>query len=281
MKHLKFLPFFGWTLLSSSLLVALVLERPVLSVAARNLTAAEANGGEAPKLLVWPGRGLTLNFIPSGESIQKVWLDDPSRLGIDFDTDMCAVLMGDCASDNSASVIHLRRINNVFSADNPAPIPLTESTLLTVITQSTSGRKVYQFEIGYGSGTPEYTAVNITPPLEVAAEPKPALLNPTTAAAAPSWQNRRLVETREKDIPQQLNLERLEAAVTSPGIGAIASEGSEGNAQLKMRLRQFIYLVRNGMTPERALNLTGISADLLQEVQQLDRQQHPHNHNMN
>ncbi|MCS6781919.1 MAG: hypothetical protein NZ482_01880 [Gloeomargarita sp. SKYG98] len=86
-----------------------------------------------PVVRVGPGFGATLQF---GEPLQKVWLDDPTELIVDFDK----ALPG-------ATILHLRRIK-------PAPVPLQaraigRDTLLTAVT--TSGR-VHQFRVQLVSG---------------------------------------------------------------------------------------------------------------------------------
>lgn len=132
--------------------------------AIRPIYRSEALGlkGNLPRINVWPGSGTNIDFNPTGESVAKVWLDDPSKATIDFDGSMCSQLedSGNCSgSDGSVSVLHLKRTKQI---DFPY-LPSTPTTLLTVITDSDRGRKTYQFEIGYGSGKPEYRTVPIYP----------------------------------------------------------------------------------------------------------------------
>lgn len=126
--------------------------RPVFAGAlVRSIPISQAQEGGA-QLSVWPGSGANIDFTRTEEAIQRVWLDDPSRLTVDFDAPL--------SGDSGASVIHLRRVTGISFPNLPA----TASTLLTVVTQSRDGKRhVYQFEVNYGSGTPQYATVSITP----------------------------------------------------------------------------------------------------------------------
>ncbi|MEA5448268.1 hypothetical protein VB780_06800 [Leptolyngbya sp. CCNP1308] len=69
------------------------------------LEAAQA--GTVP-ITVWPGSGANLDFSRLGLRIYRAWLDDPSKLTIDFDAPLDA---------GGAQVVHLRRISGVHSRD--------------------------------------------------------------------------------------------------------------------------------------------------------------------
>lgn len=38
---------------------------------------------------IYRGHGVTLNFRPSGDTIRRAWLDDPSQVTLDFDDTRC------------------------------------------------------------------------------------------------------------------------------------------------------------------------------------------------
>lgn len=139
------------TSLIFSLFVASLLNAPLLAAAGAvlRLSASQAAGqGNIPTVKVWRGSGINISFIPTGEAIQKAWLDDPSHLTVDFD----GALPG-------ATSLHLRRINYI----NFPQLPSGNSTLLTVITQGTQGRQRYLFRLTYGNGKPDYYAVSVVP----------------------------------------------------------------------------------------------------------------------
>ena len=122
---------------------------------------AQGLGGAIPTIKVWFSQGTNLSFIPAGETIRKVWLDDPSQVTLDFDGPMCVQFgpTGDSSNcDNSAAnVIHLRRIKQL---DIPG-LPKTNKTLLTVVTERENQRKLYAFRVIYGSGSPEYNTLAV------------------------------------------------------------------------------------------------------------------------
>lgn len=154
---LSFLP-----LITLASALSMLMSRPVFAAAlVRSIPITQAQEGGA-HLSVWLGSGTNIDFTRTGEVIQKVWLDDPSRLTVDFDGSL-----GRASSDSfggsegtGASVIHLRRVTGISFPH----LPETAATLLTVVTQTSSGgHRLYQFEVTYGSGTPQYATVALMP----------------------------------------------------------------------------------------------------------------------
>ncbi len=123
---------------------------------------AQGLGGAIPTIKVWFKQGTNLSFIPAGETIRKVWLDDPSQVTLDFDGPMC-LQFGQTNANNSncdnsaANVIHLRRIKQL----NIPGLPRTNKTLLTVVTEKGNQKKLYAFRVLYGSGNPEYNTLAV------------------------------------------------------------------------------------------------------------------------
>lgn len=149
----------------------------LLAASVRTIPVGEARGElpSFPTLTIWEETGLNINFIPTGEVVKKVWLDDPSRLGVDFDGILCVAESGNC-SDTGATVIHLRRINPIKFPQ----LPKTQATLLSVVTQGKDGAKnLYQFHVAYGRGQPQYVAVNITPAINSSLSQQPQKLSTT------------------------------------------------------------------------------------------------------
>ena len=130
---------------------------------------AQGLGGAIPQIKVWYQNATNLSFIPAGETIKKVWLDDPSQVTLDFDGPMCLHFGGqgdsnadggDC-ENSAASVIHMRRIEKL---DIPNLPPQDNSqTLLTVVTEGGGKRKLYTFRVIYGEGMPEYNTMAVFP----------------------------------------------------------------------------------------------------------------------
>ncbi|MFH7027915.1 MAG: hypothetical protein ACHBN1_21585 [Heteroscytonema crispum UTEX LB 1556] len=163
-----FLPLVSLVFLAATLLLA---SRAVANNAVlRSIFSCQAQGlgGVIPTITVWYQQGTNLSFIPAGETIRKVWLDDPSQVTLDFDGPMCVQFgqespnTGDC-ENSAANVIHLRRIKKL-----PIPgLPNTDTTLLTVITEGQGKKTLYAFQVIYGEGSPEYNT------LAVFADPPP------------------------------------------------------------------------------------------------------------
>jgi hypothetical protein len=126
---------------------------------------AQGLGGVIPTIDIWYQQGTNLSFIPSGETIRKVWLNDPSQVTIDFDGQMCMQFgqdhntnLGDC-KNSAANVLQLRRIEKI----NIPGLTNSNNTLLTVVTENQSKIKLYTFRVIYGEGSPEYHTLAIFP----------------------------------------------------------------------------------------------------------------------
>ncbi|MBW4610722.1 MAG: hypothetical protein KME22_26790 [Hassallia sp. WJT32-NPBG1] len=157
-------------------LASLIFSAAILLVAGRVLAnnavlrsmfscQAQGLGGATPIIDIWYQQGTNLSFIQAGETIKKVWLNDPSQVTIDFDGPMCMqfgqdrnVSQGDC-KNSAANVIQLRRIQKLKIAG----LPNTSNTLLTVITEKQGKTKLYAFRVIYGEGSPEYSTLAIFP----------------------------------------------------------------------------------------------------------------------
>lgn len=141
-----------------------VLAEPVID----SMFSCQAQGlsGITPTITVGSDHGTNLSFVRTKEVIKKVWLDDPSRLALDFDGSLCTQLGdgsdkgGNGCENSSATVIHLRRIKPLLF---PNQISNSQGTLITVITEGVQGRKIYPFRIVYSNIKPKYTTLMIFP----------------------------------------------------------------------------------------------------------------------
>ena len=135
----------------------------VLALSARTVSIEEAQGisGSIITLEVAPGYGLNINLIPTGEIVKKAWIDDPSRITLSFDGNLCqgGTEQQQC-NNEGATVIHLRQIQPI--AFPSLPRSAGGGTLLTLITEGSQGRKIYQFKVMPVSGTPKYTVLNVS-----------------------------------------------------------------------------------------------------------------------
>ncbi|MBD2417050.1 hypothetical protein H6G54_04840 [Anabaena cylindrica FACHB-243] len=126
---------------------------------------AQGLGGVIPTIDVSYQQGTNLSFLPAGETIKKVWLNDPSQVTMDFDGAMCMqfgqernLSSGDC-KNSAANVIQLRRIERIKIPG----LSKMENTLLTVITEGQGETKLYTFRILYQDAAPGYHTLAIYP----------------------------------------------------------------------------------------------------------------------
>lgn len=98
------------------------------------IDADQAASGKAPRINVCgEGGGFNLSMLDMPGLIAGGWLDDKSRVSIDFDSDI---------NSSPAKIVHLKRIDQIDFPGQPA----TDTTLLSIHT--TTG-KLLRFEIGY------------------------------------------------------------------------------------------------------------------------------------
>ncbi|BAZ54269.1 hypothetical protein NIES4103_69540 (plasmid) [Nostoc sp. NIES-4103] len=139
--------------------------RAVANSVLRSMFSCQAQGlgGVVPTLTVSYQQGTNLSFIPAGETIKKVWLNDPSQVTIDFDGPICMQFgqqsnmnSADC-KNSGANVIQLRRIQKIKIPG----LPSTDNTLLTVITEAQGKTKLYTFRLLYQKDAPDYHTLAI------------------------------------------------------------------------------------------------------------------------
>lgn len=188
-----------------------------------------AQAGTVP-VTVWPGSGANLDFSRLGLRIYRAWLDDPSKLTIDFDAPLDA---------GGAQVVHLRRVSGVAFQG----LPSTPATLLSVVARDASGTaQLFQFPITYGSGPPDYSTIAVVP---------------TPAPAGP----RAMIQASA--IPGQ----GANPLTFSHGIAALIEAGTIApNGPMHQSLRAFLVLVTNGLPVAEASAQTGVSLEVVQVV---------------
>jgi hypothetical protein len=103
---------------SVALSLTLCLSFPTSAGASSVLTifAATANGtnGAIVTLEVAPGLGLNLNLISTGEVVEKAWIDDPSRITLSFDGNLCQPM-----SDNQPGATRFCGVRQKDLAQSP------------------------------------------------------------------------------------------------------------------------------------------------------------------
>jgi len=201
----------------------------LLSSAVRRVTVSQSHSTSTPQdepilIELAPGYGVNISFIPTGEVIEKVWLDNPSFVTLDVDGCLSGLGEGDCER-NEATVVHLRRIERL---EIPGLLP-TDSTLLTVVTRSPTGRQFYLFQVAPAQ-SPNHLVIEFAPP-----SVKPDLI---------------LIEAISRGVQRALTENLL-------------SDGSP----LQGRLENFINLLRSGVELSTAAREAGISMALVERLQ--------------
>ncbi|MBD2505673.1 hypothetical protein [Anabaena azotica] len=217
---------------------------PLTTIAApvvRTIRQSQASGTTAKlqTINVWNGHGVVLSFYETGETIKKVWLDDPSQILVD--TDGCLEGLDQSCSNPGAGLIHLRRIKKV----NIPGLPQTSSTLLTVVTQSASGdRKTYSFRLATSNGTPKYSQVVITSG-EVSVAQTPLPQKPQSS----------LIKTQQ-------TINQIRGGI------AIAIKNGQMNYQdeLHKRLQTLIGYLQSGDDLTTAANKSSVSQELVNKL---------------
>lgn len=160
------MPFSDQKVLRNALILcapSLFLVQIASATVVRTIPSDQAQGmtGEAITADVASGVGLNISFIQTGEVVKKAWIDDPSRITLSFDGTLCQPPAQDCSSDQGATVVHLRQIRPIHFPDLPRSS--SSGTLLTLITEGSEGRKLYQFRVRSVTREPKYTTIAVRP----------------------------------------------------------------------------------------------------------------------
>jgi hypothetical protein len=149
--------------------------------AKRQIGVSQAMGvsGVTSVVNLSPMQSLNISFIKTGEIIKKVWLGNPSKVVMDYDSPLCK----DGAKDSNcgATVINLRQLDQPIDLDMNLPASARgDLTSLTVITTGAGGlRNLYQFQLVLNVPTPAYSILEVVPDAQI---PRLAPLTPTAPA---------------------------------------------------------------------------------------------------
>ncbi len=191
--------------------------------------------GSYPVLTVWPGSGLTLNFTKLEQSVKQVWLDDPSKLVVDYAGELC-----NAPCRGGVQVLHLKRVFGLKFEN----LPSTPTTTLTVVTVSHGGEKIYKFRLTYGEGSAKYLTVTLNPTQTAKPESIPSL-TPVVAKSAPSQEN--IVPSRIKTFERGLE------------VAQATLDDTTRNRFMFTRVEYFIGDLRQGYSEEVARERNNLS----------------------
>jgi hypothetical protein len=200
---------------------ALPIVRPIAQSVAQGMT------GNGAVVMVWAGSGTNIDFTRTGEVIERAWLDDSHAIVVDFDAPL--------TQRSGASIVHLKRVTGIHFPNQPE----TDSTLLTIITRSSYGKKTYLFEVRYGSGTPQYAALAVTPDSQVGG-------GLTIGNRTANW----------GDVER--GLER-----------AIARQLLPATSPIVPRVKNFLALVRNGVPMQQATEQAKLSPAIISKLAEM------------
>ena len=177
---------------------------------------------------LYRGHGVTLNFRPLDVIIQRAWLDDLSKVTVDFDDPRCGVV--GTSEGCAATVIHLRRIHPIEFPDLPA----TATTTLTVLTNA----DIYTFQLSFpDGGVPEYSV------LALQQEKPPELSgNPTLTAVTQIEQGLQVAQIRRLISPSDPLWSRIQTCLQLMRDGVTTADAAQRagiSPDLLARLMEF------------------------------------------
>ncbi len=259
----KWSGFFTGLLLSSSLLATPALAQQSV----RRIPLSQAQGLQKIETLqVSPIYGLVINYIPSGEVIKKVWIGDPTRIVVDFDSLMCTAAPSQPGQPGQqggqscgATVMRIRQLGSPLALNLSLTAQARSTNLmpLTVITTDSRGsKKLQQFVLQLGVTRSQSNVVEIVPDIKVAPKPPLTLL------------------TRQPQKPETPE----EAALSDPALRpiwrgmVIAVQRRLISSADQEKLLQFFDLAKQGsMSADAALAAAGLESEFIAKLTQLGR----------
>ncbi len=240
--------------LSTSLIVSLALAVSLGESAFANsilrLTREQASGvGVAPtNIEVAPGAGVNI-IVPSGEIIQKAWLDNPAFVTLDADGCLEG-LARKCEVNRPATLVHLKLIERL----NFEGLPAANHSLLTLVSTGSAGSQVYLFKI-LPSDKIGYYTVQI---IEGNSNRSSSTVSNTST----------VLQSTELPTVSPISIVGIERGIKVAVQRSLLISGS----QLWNRINDFLSRIKAGQSPEMAMRAAGISQDLVMKLQQLGSQ---------
>lgn len=211
--------------------MALGILSPAFAGRVRYVSAAAAEEGSVSISVHIEGGGVLLDFSATKEQIKQISIDDSSRVVVDH----CLVTKS--CDDQPSPIIRLFRSKGVKHQD----IPVAKTTLLSVQTVDPQGQyHSYPFLVTTPNNGSSVSKIVIR------GEPEEDLL-------------RREVLTRNPIDPSTIALGAREAEAKSLLV----------DPQLKARIRNYLQLLRSGLSSRKAAEKAGISQDLVARLEQL------------
>ncbi len=228
-------------LIGSSFLLFPPIERAIASDMVHTIPA---HNGSTKHALPVPiplatGSGVSINFTSSGETIQKVWLDNPSFVTLDADGCLNGLPSSAHCQGSTASLIYLRRIQDLSIPG----LPKTNQSLLTVVTENQGQKNVYLFRI-VKANTPSKLVFEVVGNRQRNTNQTQPSTEPTVITTA------RITNGFKKAITQKL----------------LSEDGA-----LAQKINQFIGYLESGITKTKAAQQVGLSQQVVNKLEALGR----------
>jgi hypothetical protein len=221
-----------FTTFSLSLVLSIATLSPAWAQRVLRVSSVAAQEGNVPIKVHVEGGGVLLDFAPTNERITKISIDDPSRIVVDH----CLVTKS--CNDPPSPVIRLFRSSGINFQD----IPAAKTTMLSVETVDAQGNyHSYPFPIMIGTGRSLISKILIE-------------------------------EEDANDSPFQTGTvagNRVTPTIITLGVEEAEAKSLLVDPQLKARIRNYLALMRSGMSSKKAANRAGISVDLVARLAQL------------
>ena len=228
--------------------IGLLFPLQVQAMVVQTLPSSTLQGENALPTISLPlGHTVNLNFIPSGEIIRQVHLDDRSRVVISFDSPLCPPnATGNCRA--GATVIYLRQLSKPIAFSRRAIASYRaeghSNSMMSVITTRPDGsnRKLYQFELRYLNGSTATRTIQIT----------------SNAPRLPP-----IARTLQSSTQSQIQRIRSGLAI------AMARNLILPDSAIRKPLKQFFQLIDSGSSVETATTQSEIPPEFLDWLQTL------------
>ena len=216
---------------SLSLVLSVATLSPAWAQRVLRVSSVAAQEGNVPIKVHVEGGGVLLDFAPTNERITKISIDDPSRIVVDH----CLVTKS--CNDLFSPVIRLFRSSGINFQD----IPAAKTTMLSVETVDAQGNyHSYPFPVTIGTGRSLVSKILIE---------EDATVSPSGIGTV----------ARNRVTPTIITLGVEEAEAKSLLV----------DPQLKARIRNYLALMKSGMSSTKAASRAGISVDLVAKLVQL------------
>ena len=217
---------------SLSLVLSIAALSPAWAERVLRVSSVTAQEGNVPITVHIEGGGVLIDFGPTDERITKISIDDPSRIVVDH----CLVTKS--CNDLPSPVIRLFRSSGINFQD----IPAAKTTMLSVETVDAQGNyHSYPFPVTIGTGRSLVSKI---------------LIEEEDANDSPSG-----IGTVARN--------RVTPTIITLGVEEAEAKSLLVDPQLKARIRNYLALMKSGMSSKKAANRAGISADLVARLAQL------------